>query len=146
MNFDDAQIRQLFGTDTAEDDDPRRLKAYFFKNETYDNIRADLPLRILVGHKGIGKSALLRMSHLEDKDEGILSIEIKPNDLVIKDPSSVSFIEKIDGYRKLILKLIAGKSYEVLEAGESPKINDAFSSSAKTLMTTMIGSVAQIGC
>ena len=62
IRFDDLTIRDLFGTDTAEDEDPERLKAYFFKNKAYSSTRANLPLRILVGHKGIGKSALLRMA------------------------------------------------------------------------------------
>ncbi|WP_156429037.1 ORC-CDC6 family AAA ATPase [Paracoccus aminovorans] len=123
MKFDDAQIRQIFGTDTAEDDDPRRLKTYFFKNKTYENIRADLPLRILVGHKGIGKSALLRMSHIEDVENGILSLEIQPNDLVLKDHSASNFIEKISNFKKLILKAIAEKSFEALQAGKPPTIN-----------------------
>lgn len=142
MEFDDATIRQIFGTDTAEDDDPRRLKAYFFKNKTYENIRADLPLRILVGHKGIGKSALLRMSHLEDVEQGILSLEIQPNDLVIREVSSGSFIERIDAYKRLILKSIAEKSIATLSYGEAPTINEAVAGSARHLMASLVKFVA----
>jgi hypothetical protein len=113
MEFDDTTIRKLFGTDTAEDEDSERLKAYFFRNKSYQNIRAGLPLRILVGHKGIGKSALLRMSHLEDRDEGVLSLWIQPNDLIIHTRSN-SFVERIDAYKKIITQAIYKKSVERL--------------------------------
>ncbi len=95
MDFDDLTIRELFGTDTAEDENPDRLKSYFYRNKSYQNIRANLPLKLLVGHKGIGKSALLRMSHLEDQEEGILSLWVQPNDLIIENSKSLNFIEKI---------------------------------------------------
>ena len=101
--FDDETIRDLFGTDAAEDEDPSRLKEYFFRNKSYQNIRTNLPLRILVGHKGIGKSALLRMSYLEDQEEGSLSIWVQPNDLILENSSNKNFLEKIEGYKQLLL-------------------------------------------
>lgn len=66
MRFTDDKIRELFGAEAAEDEAPERLKAYFFKNRAYDSLMANLPLRLLVGHKGIGKSALLRMAYFEN--------------------------------------------------------------------------------
>ena len=56
LAFDERSIQQLFGHEAAEDEDPRRLREYYFKTSVYDQVKADLPLRILVGHKGIGKS------------------------------------------------------------------------------------------
>ena len=112
--FDDETIQKLFGTDTAEDEDPDRLKEYFFKNRSYQNIRASMPLRILVGHKGIGKSALLRMSHLEDQDDGTLSLWIQPNDLILENSRNMTFLEKISGYKKLISREIYYKALEKL--------------------------------
>jgi hypothetical protein len=112
--FDDETIRALFGTDTAEDEDPRRLKEYFFRNKSYQNIRSALPLRILVGHKGIGKSALLRMSHIEDQEQNTLSLWVQPNDLILEKSAEKTFLEKISGYKILISRAIYTKSLEAL--------------------------------
>ena len=46
----------------AEDEEIGRLKEYYFKNDVYDKINNDLSLRILVGHKGVGKSALFKVA------------------------------------------------------------------------------------
>ena len=66
LDFSDLQIRQLFGSEDAETEKSDRFHEYFVKNRAYENLRAELPLRILVGHKGVGKSALLRFSFDEE--------------------------------------------------------------------------------
>ena len=137
ISFDDYNIREIFGTDTAEDERPERLKAYFFKNKAYDNIRADLPLRILVGHKGIGKSALLRMSFLEDKDEHILALWLQPSDLLVDTEVSRSFVEKIQMYKRLINSTIYNSALEGmgLVAEEKDRLN--IQSTAKSLVSAV---------
>ena len=62
MQFNEVEIQKLFGHEAAEQESPERLKEYYFKNNTYNQIVVDLPLRILVGHKGIGKSALFKVA------------------------------------------------------------------------------------
>ena len=62
LSFDEAQIQRMFGHEAAEDEDLDRLREYYFKTSTYDQVVTDLPLRILVGHKGIGKSALFQVA------------------------------------------------------------------------------------
>ncbi|WP_162630650.1 P-loop ATPase, Sll1717 family [Paracoccus endophyticus] len=138
LNFDDATLRELFGTDAAEDDDPQRLKAYFLRNKAYENIRAPLPLRILVGHKGIGKSALLRMSHLEDEESSQLAIFVRPNDLILSDAENMSFIKKIDEYKKLILHAIAQKALDKLHYFDPQSRAGAIESTAKQLIHSLI--------
>ena len=54
--FSDQNIAKLFGAEAAEDEPEDRFRQYFFFNQTYENLISDLPLRILVGHKGVGKS------------------------------------------------------------------------------------------
>ncbi len=66
--FTEENIRKLFGHEAAEDEDIDRLKEYYFKNDTYAQVATDLPFRILVGHKGIGKSALFQIAMAEDKE------------------------------------------------------------------------------
>ena len=62
MKFSDENILKLFGNEAAESESPERLKEYYLKSSIYDRVASDTPLRILVGHKGIGKSALIRVA------------------------------------------------------------------------------------
>jgi hypothetical protein len=80
--FTEETILRLFGNEAGENEDQDRLKEYYFKNDVYSRITAEVPLKILVGHKGIGKSALFNMSILEDIGRGILPILIKPDDII----------------------------------------------------------------
>jgi len=52
------------------------------KNNVYSRVRAALRLRILVGYKGVGKSALFKICELEDSKDGIPSVWIKPDDII----------------------------------------------------------------
>ena len=79
--FDDATIEKLFGAEDAENEIEERFKEYFYYNSAYDSLVADLPIRILVGHKGVGKSALLKRAYLDDIDESRLAVWIRPDGL-----------------------------------------------------------------
>ena len=125
MKFDDAAILSLFGAQAAEDEDPERLKSYFVKNKAYDRARAELPLRILVGHKGIGKSAILVVSYQQDLQDNTLSLWLKPTDLSKAWSVDGTFVERIEGIKRNILRLIAEKSLEKMnifgfEVGATP--------------------------
>ena len=61
-DFSDTNIRKLFGAEDAENETPARLKEYFVRNKAFENLVSGLPIRILVGLKGVGKSALLKVS------------------------------------------------------------------------------------
>ena len=126
-NFDDETILSLFGAQAAEDEDPERLKSYFVKNKAYDRARAEIPLRILVGHKGIGKSAVLVMSFQEDLQDNILSLWLKPTDLSRAWSVDGTFVERVEGIKRNILHLIAEKSLEKMnifgfEIGKTPAL------------------------
>ena len=69
IKLTDEVIQELFGYEDAESESVERLKAYFIKNTAYERVRADLPVRILVGHKGTGKSALFKVAMSEDRDD-----------------------------------------------------------------------------
>ncbi len=79
--FDDDTIRSIFGHEAAEDDDIRRLKQFYFKNTTYSRLRANHTLRLLIGHKGIGKSAMLTIAAQEDLANKQLAISLRPDDI-----------------------------------------------------------------
>lgn len=138
MNFDDQTIRSLFGTDTAEDEDPVRLKQYFFRNKSYDNIRTALPLRILVGHKGIGKSALLRMSYIEDQEQGILSLWVQPNDLILENSKELNFLERIAGFKKLLTRSIYRKALDSLGVKDAGAVKVSLANTGKQLLSAIV--------
>lgn len=112
ITFSEDQISGLFGELAAEDEDIHQFKESFFKSNTYTRIHNDRPLRILVAHKGVGKSALLRMSCEENKDQKALVLWIRPNDIddlckVEENENSLSLIEKWKaGLNKRIAELV----------------------------------------
>lgn len=81
MKFTDSKIEELFGAEDAEGEPKARFKEYFVENKAYELLKEDLPLRILVGHKGVGKSALLKRAYLDDEEEGRLAVFIQPSDI-----------------------------------------------------------------
>lgn len=68
MSFTESNIQKLFGHEAAEDEDPMRLREYYFKGSAYEQIVNDSPVRVLVGHKGIGKSALIKVAIAEEQE------------------------------------------------------------------------------
>jgi hypothetical protein len=108
MVFDDETRYKLFGDEAAENDNFARLKEYYFKSKVYDSINVNLPLRILVGHKGIGKSALFRIAMADDKEVGHLAILIKPDDILFVKTDTEDFLQGIRDWKQG-LNLIIGK-------------------------------------
>lgn len=105
IRFNDETIAALFGHEAAENESLDKLMSYYFKNDIFNRVTAHLPLRILVGHKGIGKSALLSVAREQDKKDGVISIFLKNNDISISD-ASLSFNEKINSYKQTLTRLI----------------------------------------
>lgn len=118
ITFTEEQISGLFGELAAEDEDVQQFKESFFKSSTYERIHNDRPLRVLVAHKGVGKSALLRMSYEENKEDEELVLWVRPNDIddlceVDESENSLSLIEKWkSGLNKRIVELIL-RDFEV---------------------------------
>ena len=119
LTFSDQQIREIFGSEDAENESKERFREYFIKNRAYENLRSELPLRILVGHKGVGKSALLRYSHEEDKKNGVLSIFLKPDDLseLLKADAGSDINTLIDAWKSGIKRAVANKAVENITEG-----------------------------
>lgn len=120
FRFDDYTVRRIFGSEDAESEEPERLKEYFLVNGAYHDLLSPLPLRIVVGHKGVGKSALLKRAHLDDLEQNILSVEIKPNDIseLMVAPIGESFIQKIERWKTGISRIVAEKAVKnLLEDG-----------------------------
>src|SRR5687767_1320627 len=104
LQFDDETIQRLFGHEAAENEDPARLREYYFKTQIYDRIVADLPLRVLVGHKGIGKSALITVAMQEDRDRKVLPVLIRPDDVVEISTEDEDFLRRIRNWKQGLLR------------------------------------------
>ena len=114
VEFNDENIQKLFGFEDAESEPIERLKEYYFKNETYNRVTSNLPIRILVGHKGVGKSALIRISMSEEKERGNLPILIKPDDIAELGKSDENFLLKIRQWKYGLIKIIGAKVFSEL--------------------------------
>lgn len=110
MDFTENNIAALFGHEAAEDEDISRLKAYYLKSATFDQVKTDLPLRVLVGHKGIGKSALFHVAIHEEEQEGKLALLIKPDDIAGIGENEVDFLKLIREWKLGILEIISRKT------------------------------------
>lgn len=110
--FTEENIRKLFGNEAAENEPIERLKEYYFKSSVYDKVVSDLPLKILVGHKGIGKSALFKIAMSEDIDKGIIPLLIKPDDILELASENKSLIELIRDWKNGLTSIVAKKILE----------------------------------
>ncbi|MFA7403536.1 MAG: hypothetical protein WC007_06050 [Pelobacteraceae bacterium] len=107
--FTDKNIQAIFGHEAADDEDIDRLKKYFVKNIFFEKLTSDLKLRIAVGHKGIGKSALFRIAASEDINNEVLPIFIKPDDIIELKNATTDFLKDIRKWKEGLRRIIYGK-------------------------------------
>jgi len=112
--FNDETIQNLFGFEDAESEKIDRLKKYYLKKNTFERVTSDLPLRILVGHKGTGKSALFKVAIYEDKENGRLPILIKPDDIAELGKKDENFLLRIKQWKYGLIKIIGEKVFNEL--------------------------------
>ena len=116
VDFTEENIRRIFGHEAAEDEDEARLREYYLKSSTYEQVTADLPIRILVGHKGVGKSALFQVAIADDEQANRLSIVIQPDDIadLAEDPND--FLKTVRAWKTGLSELLARKALTGLGA------------------------------
>jgi hypothetical protein len=68
-----------FGAPAAERDMERGLGEYFVESETYNRVKSGAK-RILIGGRGIGKSAIFQILARRERDAGSFVIELTPED------------------------------------------------------------------
>ena len=101
---------------------------------------SSLPIRILVGHKGIGKVALLKRAHLHDKETGTLSVWLRPSEL------SSTFLQETSDFNKLVehwkTGIVSAVSQQIISdlTGEAvtQAVSDSIGSKAKTFIPIVI--------
>ena len=109
ISYSEKEIQGLFGHEAAEDEDPDRLREYYFKTSIYDQVVTDLPIRILVGHKGIGKSALFQVAMREDEEASRLAVLVKPDDIVDLTTDTTDFLGAIRNWKEGLLEILVKK-------------------------------------
>lgn len=110
MEFTETNIAALFGHEAAEDENIERLKSYYLKGAVYDQVANDLSIRILVGHKGIGKSALFHVAMAENAQDGRLALLIKPDDIAGIGDEEQNFLKLIREWKMGITEIISSKA------------------------------------
>ncbi|MAW88579.1 MAG: hypothetical protein CMJ42_18825 [Phyllobacteriaceae bacterium] len=114
MLFTEENIDLIFGKDDAENEDEDRFRQYFFSNDAYERILSNTSFRILVGHKGVGKSAILKRAHLDKIDKSEVSIFLRPDDIISvieTAPRDVNFNSLIEHWKKGIVTVISNKIF-----------------------------------
>lgn len=109
--FTDQTIQSLFGFEDAESEPIERLREYYLKKDTFNRVVSDLPIRILVGHKGTGKSALFKVAIAEEKENGNLPILIRPDDIAELGKSDENFLLRIRQWKLGLTKIIGAKVF-----------------------------------
>ena len=133
LSFSSTEIYRLFGPEAAEDEDADRLRQYYFKGGTYADVTARLPLRILVGHKGIGKSALFQIAMLEDAERAELPILIKPDDIAGLAKDNADFLLTIRAWREGLNQIITQKILQTFGLDQSGVISGIQTAGGKIL-------------
>lgn len=135
MDFQNTDLKKLFGAVAAEDDDPEELANYFFKNNLYNRAITDDKLIILKGYKGTGKSALLAMAQDYFYNKHKLCLSIKPDDFPNIKEDNNDNLDLISTWKTDLNNLIVKKTYEDFLEQEKPdtkifhainSINDMF--------------------
>lgn len=118
IDFSDRKVRiKLFGDEDALKDDPQRLREYYFKSASYQQVISDDKLCLLVGYKGTGKSALLTVAHHEDIDTEKPSILIKAYDLGKNESSTngeTDLITCVRHWKKRLSEEIVNRAFRCL--------------------------------
>ncbi|MAT13986.1 MAG: hypothetical protein CMJ46_01800 [Planctomyces sp.] len=104
--FDDLTIQKLFGHEAAEDEDIESLREYYFKGTVFQRATEPLPLRIIVGHKGIGKSALFAVAKQEDTEFSFPSLLLRPDDVYEISTTANDMLSSIKSWKDGLLRII----------------------------------------
>lgn len=106
LTFNEETIRDIFGHEAAEDEELEKLKKYFVKTDVYNSLRSPISLYILVGHKGVGKSAIFKVLASEDESQGNIAITIQPDDILDIKSDEEDFLQRIRDWKKGLSRII----------------------------------------
>jgi hypothetical protein len=123
IDFNDETIQKLFGYEDAESEPIERLKEYYLKSDTFNRATSDLPIRILVGHKGIGKSALFKVSISEEQVKENLTVSVKPDDIAELGKNDENFLLKVRQWKLGLIRIIGNKLFQEFGINDEKTLN-----------------------
>lgn len=119
IRFTEENIRKLFGFEDAEGEPVERLKEFYFKTDIFEEVISDLPLRILVGHKGVGKSAMFKIAMSEQEAAGNLTILIRPDDIAEIGEAHESLLISINKWKFGLSAILTEKILDNFGLGDN---------------------------
>ena len=143
--FTDSNIERLFGVSDGENERPERLKEYFFRNKAYENLSNEMAIRILVGHKGSGKSALLKILYLEDRDAGMPSVWLQPNDVLgTFEGKKGNFPNYIESWKNSLLDVISNQIIQEIQPDAIKEASTNIANTTKALLSLVRAKIDKI--
>lgn len=102
------ELVEMLGDENAENENLPKLKQFFLHTNISRDVSDSSRLCIIVAHRGIGKTALLRISRDTHTTNGYAVLDIKPADIAkIPDPQ-LPFAERVNEWvfalREIILR------------------------------------------
>lgn len=133
IDFNEDQIGEMFGELDAQEDDEKRLDDFFLKTDIFNKIHNRRPLRIIVAQKGVGKSAILRKSYLENIHNNQLSLWVRPDDIENLETieNSTDTIKLIRQWKTGLEKLIISKVCDNMELTQNDTVKNGIKSGLK---------------
>ena len=125
MSLLDVDLEALLGADAAEDEDEDRLLKYFLKTPTWTAVTDQRRrLRVVVGNKGTGKSAMFRVASREDEEAGRLPVFIRPNDLAGIAEGERDRLKLVRAWQRGLGEVIIANTLRSLGSGDESFIRD----------------------
>ena len=106
FHFSLENIPLIFGQDAAELEDLGRLKSFFIANDSYAQLRVAHPVALVVGQKGIGKTALLNMSAQADKEDKCPHVLLKGSEILRVSESDSRAAVAVEAFKEFVERSI----------------------------------------
>ena len=144
VSLDETNRKKIFGTFDGESEDIIRLKEYYFKNDIYESLISDQSLKILVGNKGVGKSAMFKVAYAEAREKDIMAINLEPDDVAeIWEKQDEIDIIKVRKWKHELTENIAKKVLQQLELFD-PNISNTIVSLGHKIFTILSNSLSAL--
>jgi len=124
FGFSDEEMTDLLGREAAERDNPVRLNEFFFETATFAEMLNGSSLRLLVGHKGVGKSALFKIAQNHEGLRGNIVVGIDPYDVVDIPVSGAKFVHQVHQWRIGLLEIVIRKLFAITQQDANAVTND----------------------
>lgn len=107
--FSHDNIDKLFGNGAAELENPQVLKKWYLEPDFFSHLKGGVPIRIIAGNKGVGKTALFKALIEDNIAEDCIPILIKPDEIEDLSNSSDDYLEMVRKWKSGLYTIITHK-------------------------------------